>query len=371
MKALHIEKFLRCFSSHPDILVGFFNSLNGENPFPSKKPSIDQIVEWLTKSDGHLTDGVVQRLMRAENMADEAGHDLLVRCCQTAGHNHPEILSLPSECLSLKLLVEREEIFIEAEDLQTVTSAESLRVFRGQSPIKAKITRASMEQLTDVIRKECQSKIGSDRILIRHHVTGQVISIVIYYEKRTKTELILDGPSSRPVVSTHIYRPAEQDFLQFDPDTRQLAIHSARGRHDSVLRKGFAQHMLGNAGYFESAAAQQLVELSAIARPGFNMETDERQQAVIALLEFDVLNEPHEPRFLVIADDVIASMHRLNQINILQRAEFRRAVFRIPLPGEKHPKKVELRAPNKLTYTKNTHGQDVLRYLNRWGLLKS
>ena len=366
MKTFHIEKFIRCFDKHPEILSDFFGSLDGENPIPGENPSIEQIVERLADAEA---EEALQKLMRAHSMSDDQGHDLLVRCSQDAGFNPPDLLNLPAECLSLKLLTEKEKCFIEAEDLHTVTSAESLRVYRGQAHIEPKVTQTAIDEITEIIRKECKTKIGSDRILVRHHVTEGLVSIVVYYEKRTKTDLILDGPSARPIVATHVYRPAEQDFLQFDPSTRQLAVHSVRGRHDAVLRKGFAQHVLGNLGYFEVPSANQMIDLSAIAKPGFKMETDERQTAVITLLEFDVLNEPHEPRFMVDAADVIDSMRRLNQLSVLPRSSFRRAVIRIPFPG-KSPKKVELRAPNKLTYSKNTHGQDVLRYLNRWGLMK-
>lgn len=364
-----IDRFLRVFDGREALLQSYLRRFEGAEPQGEGGFTIEAVVEHL-KTDFPSRSAVVAGLMQAADLTTEGGHDLLVNLCEREDYQPADLHALPHECLSLKILTERRAIFDHARDLQTISTAERLALFRGDGTVEPLAPDEALDEFTDLVREHCLRKLGSEKVIVRHHVEDGVTAVVVYYEKRVKTEVVLAGSEHRPILSTTSFRPVEQDFLTFDPEHRQIAINSARGQHDEVMRKGFARTFLRNENYFESQRAMQLLNLGVIADADFEMMTDEGVEARISELQYECPNDVHEPQFLVKSDDVRDTLVRKNMIHTLRSSLIKRVVIRIPFPGDRRPRKVELRLPNKLNYAKSTHAGDVLRYLNSWGLLR-
>ena len=364
-----IDRFLRVFVGREALLQSYLRRFEGAEPRSDEAFTIEAVVEHL-KTDFATRSAVMAGLMQAADLTNESGHDLLVNLCERENYRPADLHALPHECLSLKILTERRGIFDHARDLQTLSTAERLALFRGAGVVEPSVSDEALDEFAELVRQHCRQKLGSEKVIVRHHVEDGVTAVVVYYEKRVKTEVVLAGSDHRPILSTTTFRPAEQDFLTFDPEHHQIAINSARGQHDEVLRKGFARTFLRNENYFESQRSMQLLNLGIIADDDFEMMTDEGAEARITELHYDCPNDVHEPQFVVKSDDVRDTLVRKNMIHTLRSSLIKKAVIRIPLPGARRPRTVELRVPTKLNYSKSTHAMDILRYLNSWGLLR-
>jgi hypothetical protein len=368
-RAFHADRFLDKFQGREPLLRDYVGIWDGRLELDGANLDVPRFKDFLVNGDGDGKDELLETLYRAYDLCTERGHEDLVSACRDFGYDPDPDGELPVECLSLKVRVDNEDAFSLAYDRNTLWRAERFSIFRGKEakaivdlPAAALLFQG---KLAEVFKEDKKS----DRVLVRQYQEGSYLNFIVYHEKRTKAELIFKGTRMRPKVSPTVLRPAQQDFISYNPETGQVEIEARFENEESILRKQFAECCLGNTDFFEGADAANQINLARIAEDDFDIPVDDEHTAVLTELHF-TLQQKHTPSFSIRSKDALETLDLNYLRKRLKGATIRRAVFKVTFPDDRRGKRIELSGTNRVKFKRATHAEEVFQYLKNWRIVK-
>lgn len=367
-RTFNCDKFLDKFHGQEPLLRDFVALWRERLSLDVETFTIDGFKEWLTQSTDEGKDDLLEALYQVYDLCTEAGHlDLLAACSQSSYDPDPEN-KLPVECLALLVRTKRKPVFLLAYDRYNFSNAERFSIFQGECGRPIESLKKATQTLRRRLATEFKQAKNSERVLVRSYEEMGRVNFVIYHEKRTKATLILKGPTERLKVRPHIFRPAQQDFVSYDPETGRVEIESGVPSEETKLRQCFAESCFGDADFFEGPHADDRISLDVLTDPNFSFRCPEKVTVKLISVRYS-LPQSLAPSFSIRSKDVYETM----QINgIRQRfaqATITNAVIKFTFPDDARGKRVELSGTKSIKFKRATHAEEVFGLLTEWGIL--
>jgi hypothetical protein len=296
------------------------------------------------------------------------GLEDLYAACRDSDYEPDPGGALPVELLSVKVRTQKEEIFNLAYDRCTVRQAKRFSIYQGKKGLAISNIGAARKRFQKALADAFQGDKYSDRVLVRQYQDGGYLNFIVYHEQRTQSLLLFKGTTADPTVSPIVLRPAQQDFISYHAETGQAEFEARYESEEIALRQRFAQSYFGEADLFEKPEAAKRLTLAPIADPKFSMPVDDADSAVLIELHFS-LKQAYGPYFIVKSKDVFKTLEANHLGSKLQGDRIKHATFKITFPDDRRGKRVELSGTNKISFNRQTHAEDVFRYLKSWGIL--
>jgi len=367
-RALSPDRFVDRFQGN-ELLLRDFVKLWGDG-LNVKATTLDVpgFKKLVDEGDGDSRDDFLEELHRVYDLCTDRGHEDLAAACQDSKYEPDPDGKLPVELLSLKVRTENEDAFNLAYDRCTVRQAQRFSIYQGKKGLAISNTKAAMKQLKETLEKAFLGDSKSERVLVRQYQDGGYANFVVYHEQRMKSLLVFKGTKADPKVSPTVLRPAQQDFISYHAATGQAEFEARYPREEAALRKNFAKCCLGDENLFEKPEAARRFTLTPIAGADFSMPVDDSDSATLVELHFS-LKQRHGPTFIVKSKDVFGTLEFNRLRKKLSGDQIWRAIFKFTFPDDRRGKRVELSGTNKISFNRQTHSEDVFRYLKNWGIL--
>ena len=368
-RKFNVDRFVDKFQGQEELLTAFLARWAGRLEVPAGKTDAPTFKKFLARGDGESMDDLYESLYRAYDLCSERGHEDLVAACRDFPPYDPDPDGkLPVECLSLKVFTENEDAFNLAYDRNTMWKADRFTVYRGQPGKAIEGPRDAVARFRQRLAELFHYDKSSDRVLVRAYQEGSYTNLIVYHEKRTQAPLVFSGSKAALKVVPKILRPAQQDFISYDPTTGQVEVEARFEKEDAELRQAFAQSCLGDADFFEGEGAAKRFNLGAIADRDFQLRTSNEDSASLVELRFR-LAQKHGPRLIVRSKDVLETLDFNGLRRRLSADQIESAVIKITFPDDSRGKRVEMSGTNRIKFKRATHAEDVFRYLKDWGIL--
>lgn len=330
--------------------------------------SIDGFRDWMLKSEDDGKDDLLEALYQVYDLCTERGYQHLLAACEDAGFDPDPDKELPVECLSLLVRTRRKIVFQMAYDRNNFIRAERFSIYQGACGKPIDNLKLATKQFKRKLSRIFKKTKNSDRVLVRSYQEGERINFVVYHEKRVKATLLFRGPANRPKVRPYIYRPAQQDYISYNPESGRVEIEAGIASEEEQLRTTFAEICLKDAQFFEGSNSSDRVCLSVIAQPDFELRCPEGVTAKIVSLRFD-LQQKQNPHFAVRSLDVLDTLQR-NHLRVkISGTDIVGVVIKVFFPGDRRGKRIELSGTKSVSFNRATHADEVVNLLTEWGLL--
>lgn len=360
------EAFLMSFSAREEILDAYLDTL------PARALTLNRPIQSWEALNAHLRACspeefriVASGFREAFELCSDEGHERLIQVCSLTGKSTPELLALPAECLSLKVLTEDRDIFESALSLDQVMSSDSLELFKPQATVAlTSDIKRGVAHFRSEIALLCGSKYGSQRVLLKHFVTPDTLTVGFYFEKRPKAQRLLDGAAASPRLRHEEFRPIQLDFIIFERSTGVLSVRSAWGRLTDEIRRAFATAFLDNPAAYDWPGARDILDLHLLM--DLNDETVAGAGAVVTEVHYNFPNDALETRYRISSSNVRESLRRDDQAGRLARARIQKTVVQVPVPSTARKRRVVLQAPNKVEFRRTSGTIEIVRQLRDW-----
>jgi len=364
--AFDIDAFLIAFEGREHILEAYLQSL------PSSMVSLKfQLASWEQLRDhihvcpGDEQRGILSGFQEAFELCSDEGHERLLQACRMAGKVQPEFLELPSECLALRVLVEDRSVFEGALSLAEMTVSDALELFKPEKPVALVANlSAAVGHFRAKMAALCGSKYGSPRILLKHFLDGDKLTIGFFFEKPPKTHRVLDGTDASPSLKRDEFRPVQMDFVIFDLATGILSIKSSWGRNTDEIRTAFGEAFLSNGKAYFWNGARQILELSSLFDVDDN--TIDEAGAVITNVVYGAANDPLHAKHNIHADNVREVIRRDNASHKVANSDVSKTIIKMPISGSDKKRRVVLQTPNKIQFRRTSGALEILQNLHNW-----
>jgi hypothetical protein len=367
-RRFYVDRFLDKFQGRESIYRKYLSEWKDQLDVSLENLDVPAFKKLLVSGQTDDLDNIFEGLYRAYDMCTDRGHEDLTEACRTFEYEPDPDGKLPVECLSLKVMSERPEVFDLAYDLNTLWQAERFTIYRGPKAVVISDVAGAAANFRAALGETFKGDKDSDRVLVRYYQEDQRTNLIVYHERRTKAELVFRGSRGRPRVAPTIFRPAQQDFISYDQTRGQVEIEARSDKEETALRRTFAATCFGAADFFDGADSAKRLKLGRIAEKNFDMSVDEGDTAKLVELHFK-LKQKHGPRFVVASKDVLETLDLNGIRDALPGDLIQKAVFNITFSGEKRGKRVELSGSNRVKFKRATHAEEVFRYLSNWGVL--
>jgi hypothetical protein len=366
-RALSPDRFVDKFQGNEQLLRDFVKLWGGGLNVKAAALDVPGFKKFVDEGDGDHRDEFLEELHRVYDLCTERGHEDLVAACRDSAYEPDPEGKLPVELLSLRVRTENEDAFNLAYDRCTVRQAQRFSIYQGKKGQAIANIGTATKRLQETLADAFKGDKYSDRVLVRQYQDDGYANFIVYHEQRTKALLIFKGTRADPKVAPAVLRPAQQDFISYHTATGLAEFEARFDSEETALRKHFAECCFGDADLFKPEAARRFT-LAPIAGANFSMPVDDGDSAALVELHFS-LKQRHGPSFVVKSKDVFDTLDLNHLRKKLVGDRIRRAVFKIAFPDDRRGKRVELSGTNKISFNRQTHAEDVFRYLKKWGIL--
>jgi hypothetical protein len=306
-RTFNADKFLDKLEHHEHLLQAFVGMWRDRIDLEIDGLTIARFKEWLVKGSDGCKDEILEALYQIYDLSTERGHEDLFAACAAHDYDPDPDHSLPVECLSLKVRTEKEDIFSFAYGRYSFFRAERFTIYQGEKGKVIKNLEKATTRFLDLLGQQFKDHKGNARLLVRHYDEAGYVNFIVYHEKRTKATLILGGPSNKPKVQATIFRPAQQDFISYNPETGQVEIEAGFQNEETKLRQAFAEACFGNKDFFDGPHAADRFNLGQIADPSFELRCPTGITAKLIELRF-AIPQAEEPKFVIRSKDVLQTL---------------------------------------------------------------
>lgn len=263
--------------------------------------------------------------------------------------------------LAMNIFLNYQEAFDYAYDSYCLFSAPGKM---GQYNISADNIDITVERINEFKKRisDFYSKQAKGReCIIRHYDENNEIIIVVIRGsyKRSIAEWI------NKEIKTHIYRPANEDILQFDKVNSVLSIKASYQKEKINYVKSFTEAILEDKGQMERLDLDKTYSLKPLQNDSFSFYGNELIES-IELLEVRLrLRGYTKPDIVIKSSDVLRTLREdLPSISLnsgeLVHAKFR---FRLNIDGKIRNVAFEITPPNVTDLTRKKHAEIIGDYL--------
>lgn len=367
-RTFNADRFLDKLENHEHLLRAFLAPWSGQLDLKVDGLTIPKFKKWLVDGKEDCKDEILEALYQVYDLCTERGHEDLFAACAAHRYDPDPDHELPVECLSLKVRAEKEEVFSFAYGRYSFFRAERFTIFQGERGKEIKDIDKAIRRFLDLLGQQFKDHKGSARLLVRHYEEAGYVNVIVYHEKRTKATLILGGPSHQPKVQARIFRPAQQDFISYNPETGQVEIEAGFQNEETKLRQCFAEACFGDRDFFDGPHAANRFDLGPIADASFQLRCPSGITARLIELRF-AIPQAEDPKFGIRSRDVLQTLARNGLRSKLDGDSIGAAVFKITFPDDQRGKRVELSGSNRIKFKRATHAEEIFSLLLDWGIL--
>jgi hypothetical protein len=367
-RVLSPDSFVSRFTGNEELLRGFAGLWPDGLDVDIGSLTVAAFRRFVEKGEGRNKDDFLHELHRVYDLCTPRGLEDLCAACRDSGYEPDPGGKMPVELLSIKVRSEKEEVFNLAYDRCTVRQAKRFSVYQGTKGLAIKNLGVARKRLHKALADAFQGDKYSDRVLVRQYQDDGYVNFIVYHEQRTQSLLLFKGTKAEPTVSPIVLRPAQQDFISYNAATGQAEFEARYESEEVALRQRFAASCFGDADLFEKPEAANRFTLAPIADGKFSMPVDDAHSAVLVELHFS-LKQAHGPYFIVKSKDVLNTLETNHLRTKLHGDRIKHATFKITFPDDRRGKRVDLSGTNKISFNRQTHAEDVFRYLKDWGIL--
>lgn len=367
-RALSPDRFVDKFQGNEHLLQGFVRLWGHGLNVKAVTLDVYGFKRLIDEGNGDRKDEFLEELHRVYDLCTDRGQEDLCAACRDSNYEPDPDGTLPVELLSLKVRTENDDAFNLAYDRCTLRQAQRFSLYQGKKGLAITNIGAATKRFQKKLADAFMGDKHSDRVLVRQYQDNGYANFIVYHEQRTKSLLIFKGTKADPKVSPTVLRPAQQDFVSYHPATGQAEFEARFDSEETALRKRFAECCFGDADLFEKPEAAKRLTLTPIADGKFSIPVDDGDSAALVELHFS-LNQTHGPYFIVKSKNVLETLETNHLRAKLHGDRIKHATFKITFPDDRRGKRVDLSGTNKISFNRQTHADDVFRYLKNWGIL--
>lgn len=370
-RSFNADRFLDKFHGQEQILRGFvaiwregLPSLNVDTL------TVDRFKQWLAEGSDPGKDDLLEALYQVYDLCTEVGEANLRASCEQWGYDPDPNNTLPFECLVLLVRTGKKSIFLDVYDRYRFSNAERFSLFQGESAKPITNLKRTTKALQRRLAREFKKSKNSERVLVRSYEEAGKVNFVIYHEKRTHATLVIKGTANKQLrVRPHIFRPAQQDFVSYDPESGRIEIEAGVASEETKLRDCFAEVCFNDIAFFAGPRSDDRINLQTLTRPGFALTCPQGVTAILTSASYS-LPQVEDPAFTVRSKDVLATIQRNVPNHEFSRADLSKAIFKIFFQGDRRGKRVELTGTKSIKFNRATHAEEVYSLLTEWGILR-
>ncbi len=371
-RKFNADRFLDKFKCFEGVLRRYCDQWRqGLDGFPEML-TVETFKEWLRSSAGNRVayKGMLEGIYRAYDLSTKHGHEILFDALDQCGVEIPGVHSLHVEVLALRVYSEHLEVFEMAYDFLTLSRVDKFTMFRGKDARSLENLDANTERFEKALRKAFAVRKGTEKVLVKRFVDGDVQNFIVYHEERVQAVLEMKENGQTIDIQPLIFRPVKQEFIAYFPRFGKIEIESSTKRDTSILRTTFGKVFLNDPEFFDSEESQTLIDLERLKDPTFTFELESGHQAALTDVRCQFGGkEVHRVDFN--SKDVFQTLEKLKLRPSLSEARLASAKIKIVFPECRRGKTVTLSDSNKISFNRSTRCMEVFRYLRRWGLLSA
>ena len=283
--------------------------------------------------------------------------------------------------IALRAYLDNRVIFDKTLDFHAFGSARSPAEFAG--------ARESVESRHDDAKaregfKEAASAYFANRYLgrycdIRWYPDGDAVQILVLHGKNAMTANVEDHGTER----TLTYREIAQDTIRYNADSGRVWISASSESERKNLAELFAEHMIGDRGFFNGGDARRLYTLDPVRKQGaaFRFRHDGDPQLLsVTVKEIQVDEGEHEidgkirysPWAMTIRDsrDAVARLLELAPDVDFEdlRINYLKLEFRFDTDGKATRVIVKVKPPRTVSFRDHSFDQQIMEHLERNGI---
>jgi hypothetical protein len=162
-------------------------------------------------------------------------------------------------------------------------------------------------------------------------------------------------------------RPARDLVVAYSPERDELRVHAKGIGEKRMLRRVFGQRLFGDPEYFSVRKAFTLAPLRDAGPDALTVSPGQGIEKIV-LTDLEVrTNDEHDALICWGAKDLFAFAEATGQRMIPANGRLVSAGFEVSFTGQAKPRKVYLRAGNKLRLTRHSDAAAVHRWLTAQG----
>lgn len=368
-RPFNADRFLDKFKAHRDSLVAYLNRWDGQIPGLPEPLEVDAFKEFLKTPpvDCRPFEEMVEGIYRAWDLCTKQGEEHMHDAAERNQSSLNDVHDIPREVFALRLYVEDLSSFQLAENLNHAQHVDKFVTFKGKGPASVENVEGAVALFKAELQGFFTERKGSEKVLVKHFLDGDVLNFIIYHEERVKAEIQLQEDGTTLTIQPLIFRPARQDFLSYFPAVGKIQIDNPSPKERAAMRRAFGLVCLDDESFFEEQGAEAVVDLSGLAASDFELQTDHGDSAKLTEIVFR-LHQAHKPCLTVRSGDVYATLEANGLRELLAHSQILSAKIKLFMAGAKRGKSIELKHPNSLSFNRSTHAQQVMDYLARWNL---
>ena len=371
-RKFNADRFLDKFKCFEGVLRRYCDQWRrGLDGFPEML-TVETFKEWLRSSAGNRVayKGMLEGIYRAYDLSTKQGHEILFDALEQSGVQIPGVHSLHVEVLALRVYSEFPQVFEMAYDFLTVSRVDRFTMFRGKDAKVLEEVEANTEWFEKALRKAFAVRKGTEKVLVKRFIDGDVQNFIVYHEERIRAVLEMKDKGETVDIQPLIFRPVKQDFIAYFPRFGKIEIESTTKRDTSILRTTFGKVFLGDEEFFDSKESETLIDLERLKDPAFEFELESGHQAALTDIRCQ-FGEKDAHRVEFNSKNVFQTLDTVKFREVLPDARLTSAKIKIVFPECRRGKTVTLSDTNKISFNRSTRCMEVFRYLRRWGILSA
>ena len=369
-RKLDLEKFLDAIP--PELLKQYFDQKSkdfGKTVYAGAMTTRAIIAFLDSKDDDDIRDVIRQDIIQINDLC-ERNIGLLVEEV-----NKRQIFMHERESreeLSMRVFLQYRDVFNYAHDRYYFTHSSGKISEHNISSKTLDITDDKRNLFGSKVREFFSKSAKGGNCIIRYHQKNGGLMIAIVRGSYKKAVSTWDDDVMK-CTKTLVYRPAEEDILEFNLLEQKLCIKTRTQKDREMYISIFVEDIICDKSQAVRRDRDDTFDLSVLQDAEFRFDINEDVQSVY-LLEVRVsMAGVREPDWILRSKDVLSSLKedvrglRINN-GVIQQAKF---LFRLNIDRKVKKVSFEITPPNATNLNKKKYARIINQYLERIGIKKN
>jgi hypothetical protein len=363
------RQFFDAFLGREEALRPLFTAFGRTPPDPITIESAREAVAGATSANDPLT-AVLHQL---NDLATDRGRDIVEEAARTFGvRGGPPARDVPHPLAALWLWSASRDAFEHAMDRLAAAGIQGgqLALFPGRTPVAIADPAQAVASFERFLLKGKGEWKGAEGFTLHHYLDGATLVILIFCEKTAEVQWEYDH--NQGALTTTIRRPVAQDAIFYDQNTGELEIEAGQPAHREILRRAFAEGVMGDSYFFPIEEMTRVLRLHELTRSDFELSTMAGHSATVTSIKLRDKHFQKPITFSVAGNraDVVGYLRDRGAESLLREATIREVRIDLTLGNSRLDRKsIELKGDNRIKFNRASHVDTVYEYLRHWRLM--